>query len=152
MLCPSLQARIGEGFLDLAARLRQEERPWRVPVPLEDIGGRAMGNSPWGEPLVALHSNPGPEHTFVHPETGRFSGLIDFGDASISHPAFDLRRWAGLSDWDAIWQGYTGEEPVSDGFVAVWRALRILANVGAMAAGGDSAAAAEGELQQLAAI
>ena len=146
---PDIQGRIGEGFLNLAGRLRQEERAWRFPVPLADIGVRAMGSIPRGEPLVALHSNPGPEHTFVHPETGRFSGLIDFGDAYISHPAFDLRRGAGLSDWDAIWHGYTAEEPVSDGFVAVWRALRILADVGALAAGGDSAAAAEEDLQRL---
>ena len=146
---PDIQGRIGEGFLNLAARLRQDQRPWRFPVPLEDIGVRAMTSIPRGEPLVALHSNPGPEHTFVHPGSGRFSGLIDFGDAYISHPAFDLRRWSGLSDWDAIWQGYTAEDSVGDGFAAVWRALRILADAGAMAADDDGAPTAREDLRRL---
>ena len=136
---PDIQGRIGEAFLHLAERMGREGRLWRFPVPLERIGVRAMESIPRGEPLVALHSNPGPEHTFVHPGTGRFSGLIDFGDAYISHPAFDLRRWAGAADRDAIWRGYTAEAPVGDGFSAVWRALQILADVGAIASGGDSA-------------
>ncbi len=146
---PDIQGRIGEAFLTLAERLGRDERPWRFPVPLEGIGVRVMASIPGGEPLVALHSNPGPEHTFVHPESGRFAGLIDFGDTYISHPAFDLRRWSGLSDRDAIWQGYTAEGPVSDGFAAVWRAMQVLADVGAVASGGDGAAAAEEDLCRL---
>ena len=146
---PDMQGRFGEAFLTLAERLRREERPWRFPIPVEGLGVRVMASIPRGEPLVALHSNPGPEHTFVHPDSGRFSGLIDFGDAYISHPAFDLRRWSGPTDRGAIWRGYTAAGPVSDGFAAVWRAIQILADVGAVASGGDGASAAEEDLRRL---
>jgi hypothetical protein len=47
--------------------------------------------------LVALHSNPGPVHTFVQPDTLAFVGLIDFGDAYIGHPALDW-RWPTHTD------------------------------------------------------
>ena len=51
--------------------------------------------------FVALHVNPGATHTFVDPVSGRYSGLIDFGDAYIGHPIFDLRRWP-TADRDAF--------------------------------------------------
>lgn len=144
---PDLQGRLGEALLGLAERIQREQREWRFPVALEAIAARVMRSVPRGEPLVALHSNPGPEHTFVHPESARFSGVIDFGDAYISHPALDLRRWAALPDREAILRGYTAEQPVGDGFLAVWRAVQILSAATALALSGG--VAEEADLRRL---
>lgn len=72
--------------------------------------------------LVALHSNPGPEHTFIDPETRAFIGLIDFGDAYIGHPALEW-RWPTPTDHLALLEGYGADTPLTDEFLAAWRAL-----------------------------
>ncbi len=145
---PDLQGRMGEAFAGIAERLGRSRHPWTFPEPLEAIGSAVMRSMPRGEARVALHSNPGPEHAFIDPDGGRFRGLIDFGDAYISHPALDLRRWAGPGDRDAIFAGYTAREPVTPGFLAVWRAVCMLWDASAIAAGGDAAAVAT-DLRQL---
>lgn len=67
--------------------------------------------------LVALHSNPSKEHTFVL--NNKFSGLIDFGDAYISHPVNDLRRWS-LKDRKHILDGYLSEKTKDDSFMKIY--------------------------------
>ncbi len=74
------------------------------------------------EQPVPLHWNPGPEHVFVDPHSLRWSGLIDFGDAYISHPAFDLRGWTAAADRQALIAGYGAAGPLGDAFCPVWRA------------------------------
>src|SRR5262249_31855518 len=59
---------------------------WQFGVAPADLASRVLAALPAAVELVALHSNPGPVHTFVQPETLDFVGLIDFGDAYISHP------------------------------------------------------------------
>jgi hygromycin-B 7''-O-kinase len=76
---------------------------------------------------VPLHSNPGEEHVFVNPDTLRFSGLIDFGDAYLSHPALDFRRWADPADRHALLDGYSSSKPLPDTFSANWRAISVAA-------------------------
>src|SRR5205807_1478395 len=53
-----------------------------------DLPNRVMGLMDGLQPdqLVALHSNPGPEHVFLDPPTLMLNGIIDFGDAFVSHP------------------------------------------------------------------
>ncbi len=75
--------------------------------------------------LVPLHTNPGPEHVFVDPSTLKFEGIIDFADAYISHPAFDMRRWSAPADRAAVLEGYCSEEKVSDAFLSTWRAVMV---------------------------
>ena len=74
-------------------------------------GVPGAGGAPASIDLVALHSNPGPVHTFVQPETRAFVGLIDFGDAYISHPALDW-RWPTHADRVALLHGYCDDTPV----------------------------------------
>jgi aminoglycoside phosphotransferase (APT) family kinase protein len=69
---------------------------------------------------VPVHSNPGPEHTFVTPD-GSFSGLIDFGDAYVGHPINDLRRW-GLRQRKVLFAAYSREMGPSDGIRLAWEA------------------------------
>jgi hypothetical protein len=81
---------------------------------------------------VTLHSNPGPVHTFVRPDSREFVGLIDFGDAYISHPALDW-RWPAHVDRVALLHGYCDDTPVTDEFMAAWHAVLILSDMSALA-------------------
>jgi aminoglycoside phosphotransferase (APT) family kinase protein len=99
----------------------------------------------------ALHSNPGPPHAFVDRVSGLFTGLIDFGDAYIAHPAFDLRTWPRFQDRLDLLAGYRSESEVDDSFLAAWRAVMILVEMTALAAGPrpERVAEAEGALTSL---
>jgi hypothetical protein len=109
----------------------------------------ALAALPANEERVALHSNPGPEHTFVFPESGMYSGLIDSGDAFISHPALDLRRRAGPRYREAIMRGYTTDAPVGDTFKATWRVVKALSDLIDIAYYPDRAAPALEDLQDV---
>jgi Ser/Thr protein kinase RdoA (MazF antagonist) len=95
-----------------------------------------------------LHSNPGPPHAFVDPATGAFAGLIDFGDAYLSHPALDLWRWGDPADRVALFRGYTAEQPVDATFLQTWRVVQVLADLRAMAATPTLGPPAQADLQQ----
>jgi len=82
---------------------------------------RIIEKVPDAEDLRALHSNPGQEHVFVT-EAGEFSGLIDFGDAYISHPACDFRS-TPLKDRAAMLRGYKTVAGTSKNFAAIWDAV-----------------------------
>jgi aminoglycoside phosphotransferase len=105
---------------------------WQLSVSPADLASRVLATLPAAVDLVALHSNPGPVHTFVQPETLDFVGLIDFGDAYISHPALDW-RWPTHADRVALLQGYGDETPVTDEFMAAWRAALVLGDMSALA-------------------
>jgi hypothetical protein len=81
--------------------------------------------------MVALHSNPGETHTFADPLKRSFTGLIDFGDAYVSHPAFDLVRWKETSDRTLVLDGYlsSGDAGEHESFKAIWKAVCILADL-----------------------
>lgn len=81
--------------------------------------------------------------------TYTISGLIDFGDAFISHPALDMRRRAGPQDREAILSGYTSEGPVSDAFMGTWRVVQALSDLIDIAAYPERAAAAVQDLKDV---
>jgi hygromycin-B 7''-O-kinase len=96
---------------------------------------------------VPLHSNPGPTHAFVDAD-GVLTGLIDFGDSYLSHPALDLRTWSAVSDRLALREGYLeGEAPQGD-FEAVWTVAMIYTDLKAIAWGAELAAQASEDLAQ----
>jgi hygromycin-B 7''-O-kinase len=105
---------------------------WPFDLAPADLGARVLAMLPAAVELVALHSNPGPVHTFVRPDTLAFVGLIDFGDAYISHPALDW-RWPTHADRVALMQGYCAETPVTDQFMGAWHAGLILSDMAALA-------------------
>lgn len=143
------QIRFGNYFNELGDEVRAERRPWRLPLSVEQVGAKAVASLPRSSERAALHSNPYIEHVFVDPVLGAYSGLIDFGDAYISHPAFDMRRWNRAADREALLSGYTAEQPVSDDFLAIWRAVMILGDVVTITYYPDRAAEAEQDLQTL---
>jgi Ser/Thr protein kinase RdoA (MazF antagonist) len=149
---PSLQTRVGEAFLDLAALQRQTEQLWPLAISIEELGRRVLRALPRTQARAALHSNPYTEHVFVDAATGRFTGLIDFGDAYICHPAFGLRRWYRPAERAALLAGYTASRPVDANFLAVWRGVMILADATALVRAGADPAGAAGVADELCAL
>lgn len=141
--------RIAEPLLDRARDVRERGLVWNFPLSIEQIAGRALSSLPDTRERAALHSNPYEEHTFVDPETGLFVGLIDFGDAYISHPALEIRRWNQPDDRDAILAGYQESRRVSDDWLAVWRALMVVADVDMMVRVPERAESARDDLEML---
>src|SRR6476661_2130855 len=120
--------RLFEYFDVVARRLEAKGRTWPLEIPFETVRGRTLAALPQSQEFVALHSNPGPPHTFVDRATGRLQGLIDFGDAYISHPALDLWRWRWPAERAAALAGYTADAPVSDDFMRTWKAVAVVAS------------------------
>lgn len=122
------KTRLSEYFEVMARRLEKGGCVWPLETPFETVRERTLSTLPESPEFRALHSNPGPPHTFVDPNAGRFQGLIDFGDAYISHPALDLWRWRRPSERAAVFAGYTADEPVSDDFTRTWKAVTVIAS------------------------
>lgn len=97
------------------------EQCWTGELDLHNAASQFLAGLPDTQ-LVTLHSNPGPEHCFVDPASGRFAGLIDFGDAYRSHPALDVRSWMSLDDSRHMLAGYRALGSLPDGFEHAWRA------------------------------
>jgi len=144
----ALHRRLEWGFADLIEALAEPPAGARLPVPAERVAAAALAALPTGTPWrpVVLHSNPGPTHVFADP-AGAFTGVIDFGDAYVSHPALDLRSWPNPADRVSLRAAYLDGEPAGSDFDAVWTVamvytdLKVLAGRPALAvAAGDDLA------------
>lgn len=101
-----LRASLAAGIEGFAGTLREHGRDWPLDLSPERLTQAVSARVPDSTPAVALHTNPGPTHTFVDPADGRFLGLIDFGDAYIGHPVFDLWQWGAPEDRSWVIAGY----------------------------------------------
>lgn len=141
----ALHQRLEWGFADLVEALAGLAAGAQLPVPAERVAAAALAALPAGSQWrpVVLHSNPGPTHVFADP-AGAFTGLIDFGDAYVSHPALDLRSWPDPADRIALRAAYLdGKDPGSD-FTAVWTVAMVYADL-AVLAGRPALATAAGD-------
>ena len=136
-----LALRLEAPALEAAGRLEGSALAGLLPEWPEALVRRVVAALPAGGERVALHANPGPVHTFVDPASGTFTGLIDFGDAYVSHPALDLRRWDRHDDRKALLDGYVRAGAVDTDFLRVWRVACLLAELAALAAAPASAPA-----------
>jgi aminoglycoside phosphotransferase (APT) family kinase protein len=141
--------RMGCLFDDIVEMIRQEGKAWNFHLTPEEVGRRLMRTLPDVKTIVALHSNPGPEHTFVDPASGKLTGVIDFGDAYFSHPVNDLRRYRSPADRQAVLEGYLESDPVDDDFMRAWRVACGIADLVAIAYSPEHQSAAIRELDQL---
>jgi hygromycin-B 7''-O-kinase len=121
---------------------------WPFGVSPADVASQALAALPASVNLVALHSNPGPVHAFIRPDTLAFVGLIDFGDAHIGHPALDW-RWLTHADHLAILRGYGDDAPVTEEFMVAWRAGLVLSDMVALATRPDRRSQAVERLRDL---
>lgn len=144
-----LRARLYEAFDDTLEALDAAASSWPGSVAPADVARRALHALPETTAYVALHSNPAAEHTFADPLTETYTGTIDFGDAYISHPALDLRRWRDPADRTALLAGYTAEHPVDESFLAVWRVAQILVDMQAIASAPAERPTASAHLAQM---
>ena len=115
-----LRRRFADTFDRLAIAL-DDNSDWNRALDVREIAATRIAATPAETEPVALHSNPGPEHTFVDPDSATFTGLIDFGDAYRSHPALDLRPWPDEHDAEHLLAGYRSLAPLPNGFEHVWR-------------------------------
>ena len=114
-----LPGRVGSALGRLLPGLAAKEG-WPTGLDPAHVVEAAVAAAPTDTAPVALHSNPGPEHVFVDPTSAEFTGLIDFGDAYRSHPAFDTRTWVSRGDSEALLAGYAEAGPLSDAFMVAW--------------------------------
>ena len=124
----AFETRLREGFERAVGMIEREHGVWTLSVSPRALAARAIEAPRLTVDLVALHSNPGPQHVFIDPVSQRLHGLIDFGDAYIAHPGFDV-RWPRPEDRATLLAGYTAEEPVSDTFLRAWYASMALADL-----------------------
>lgn len=143
-----VRQRFAEWFEEFTERIRGGYL-WSLPVMPEAVADRALSALPDSDERVALHSNPWHEHTFVDPVTGKYTGLIDFGDAYVSHPTFDLRRWRSRAERDALLAGYTVDARVSDDFMQTWLVAQVLGDMAAIAGSPTLAPLAHADLEWL---
>lgn len=141
--------RMGSLFDDLTEMIHKDGKLWNHPLAPEIIGRKLMQTLPSHKHIVALHSNPGPEHTFVDAATGELTGIIDFGDAYFSHPVHDLRRYRAPKDRAAVLSGYLEEGPVDDDFMAAWRVACALSDMTAIVFSPELQVEAAVELDQI---
>ena len=127
-----IRARIEGGLRRGVEALKDNMDGWQVSISPEAVlaSSLALVRS---EQRAAVHANPGPEHVFVDPDTLQYQGIIDFGDAYISHPAFDLRRWSSRADRSALMEGYQVKGDVSSDFLATWKAILLSGLMGTIA-------------------
>lgn len=141
--------RFEESFEELIERIKDKNIAWTLPYTPEQVAEKALAALPESSECVTLHSNPGPTHTFVNASTGIFTGLIDFGDAYVSHPAWDLWRWNLPEDRQAVLSGYTEEKYVDPGFMGTWKVVMVISDMMAIAYQMKSRAESEADLQDL---
>lgn len=124
-----LRAGVEEDIREYAERFEARGIGWPFPFSVPELIARAQDSVPTESPAVALHTNPGPTHTFVDPASGAFIGLIDFGDAYIGHPAHDLGRWPDPADRAAVLEGYREAGEPDPAFFAFWPVATVLADL-----------------------
>ncbi len=117
---------------DMARRLRDRGVEWPFALGTDDLAAKLVERIPRDPPGVALHTNPGPMHTFVDPATGEYCGLIDFGDAYVGHPAVDLVRWPDPADRRFVLAGYLDDGDPGPNFWSYYPIAAIMADLSVM--------------------
>ena len=116
-----LTRRLKSRFGDVADVIAQHPEKWTFPTPFKDVVATALAMLPTEFSPVVVHSNLGPTHVF-HNGDGALTGLIDFGDSYLSHPAMDLRSWPDPADRVALRNAYLGSRPPQPDFDTAWAA------------------------------
>jgi hygromycin-B 7''-O-kinase len=143
----ALRARLEPNFADLVEHLETQPDRWPLEVRPEHVAERALAALParLDAPPVPLHSNPGPTHVFTD-DAGRFTGLIDFGDAYAAHPALDLRSWPDPADRIRLRDAYLDVRAPDAEWDAVWTVAMVYADLAALTGPTLTAAPAAADL------
>jgi len=144
-----LVIRIIEPLNQFADTIAQEGQEWTPALSPHEIVARASARMSYSE-KKALHSNPALSHTLVDPHTHALTGLIDLGDAYISHPSNDLRRCLSPQDRQDIFSGYNALKKADDAFMSVWIVNQLLSDFICIAHSNEFRADAVDEVAQIA--
>jgi len=123
----ALVHRVIRPLQDLAEQISQSNGKWTLSLSPQEVVAKVAAGMRYNE-QKALHSNPALSHTFVDPESQALNGLIDLGDAYISHPANDLRRFLNPSDRQELFNGYNSLKKADDAFMSVWIATQLVSD------------------------
>ncbi len=124
-----LKTSLQEDIEDFARRLTDKPGGWPLETTSDALLKKILQRVPESDWPVVLHSNPGPTHTFVDPLTGAFRGLIDFGDAYIGHPVFDLWQWSEPDAREAVLSGYLNAgNPLPEEFWSMWSIAQVISD------------------------
>lgn len=126
---PDLQASIAEDYKAYAEAMTKRGITWPWPWTVTELIEKALQHVPQNPRGVAVHSNPGPTHTFVDSQMGLFTGLIDFGDAYIGNPADDLARWPDPGDRQRVLEGYVEAGDPGPAFWSYWPVAEVSADL-----------------------
>jgi aminoglycoside phosphotransferase (APT) family kinase protein len=143
---------LGQRFNDAFTRLAEAldaDQTWRGALDIRQLAKEQIDRLPEDTEPSALHSNPGPEHVFVDPSSGEFTGIIDFGDAYRSHPALDLRPWRQPADTANLLAGYKDAGPLPVGFEDVVATGLIMAELGQVTRGRQDSESAAARVREL---
>ncbi len=121
-----LSKRIETSVEQAVDAIAREPGIWDLDIAPEKVAEKVVRMMPSSGARVALHSNPRGEHAFVDPDTKKFIGVIDFGDAFISHPSFDFRTWFRYQDRLGLLAGYTDEGRLDDDFMTNWLPVMLM--------------------------
>ena len=110
-----------------ALRTKENINPEKLNFVLDAIE-KELQNIQDVDKFVALHVNPYICHIFVDESTHKHTGVIDFGDAYIGHPIFDMWYWK-VESRNILLRGYTLEKPVSDAFLKIFDTTNLLAKM-----------------------
>lgn len=144
-----LAKRVLNPLRELAEQIGREKRAWPLSLSPQEIVEKASAIVQYDERRT-LHSNPALSHTFVDPESHTLTGLIDFGDAYISHPSNDLRRFPSPDDRKDLFAGYNALKKADAAFMSVWVANQLLSDFICIARDNEFSAAALEEVRELA--
>ncbi len=140
-----LTRRLESRFGDVADAIAQHPEKWTFHAPYQDVVASALAMLPTEFSPVVVHSNPGPTHVF-HDGDGAVTGLIDFGDSYLSHPAMDLRSWPDPTDRVALHNVYLGSRPAQPHFDTAWAACMIATDTAVLVTQPGHAPAAAADL------
>lgn len=115
-----LKERIRRRYLN-ALRKKTDLSTDRINMAIEALEYELLNMQNTGE-FVALHVNPYLPHVFVDESTHQYSGIIDFGDAYIGHPIFDMWYWK-VNSRKILLRAYTAEKPISENFQKIFDTL-----------------------------
>jgi aminoglycoside phosphotransferase (APT) family kinase protein len=118
---PDLTERIRRRYMSVIDRKKEKISPDKLKSTRNELE-EALREIHDTDVFTALHVNPYIPHVFIDENTHKYSGIIDFGDAYIGHPIFDMWYWSASSR-KILLQGYESERPVSPAFRVIFETL-----------------------------
>ena len=124
---PDLTERLRQRYQSAIRQRAENVSKMKLEYTLNEIE-KALQTIKDTDAFVALHVNPYIPHVFVDEQTHKYSGIVDFGDAYIEHPIFDMWYWSAKSR-KVLLSGYTSDKPVSAAFLTIFDTVDTISRI-----------------------